>query len=537
MKYAHIVIILAFIILTACREEPWPTGNTNLSEITEQSEWLAPLYLYNDLNEDFTLNQTEHKKNKARISLSEAGFYTIYKSNGDSIRFVVYDKERGELEWGLPKHAPEFVASSSIESTFEIMHPKNWVQGLNFPIAVREINWTAQSGTNLSARFEDKIWTNVKAGMGSGWVQLNSESKAHLQIGNQAFEIEANKLENPDFTWTSAPEASINIPDNSMLAITKNIEIKPDIEIIFNPGTIVLISPGVTITVNGKLTFNGTSENPIWVGCSKPSDYFGGFILNDTRISAQHTFFTQFGKNTGEGFSYGHAKRQALIHGKKSIFEANNCYFMNSPGQVFFMDQSLLKLQNCLVQRVKTGGQANYGEVRFTSCYFSDFPDDTPTFRDEDNDAYYLLGSNASIENSAFMYAKDDGIDSGGEEGGTISVHNCRFEACFHEGLALSSGNQVKKVHHISDCTFRNCQQGVELGYSSPNHIVTVQNCIFDSNIIGVRYGDNYKRAVEGQMHVDGCTFENNTKSTWNMLRANWMPQKEKLFLSNCYFK
>ena len=71
-------------------------------------------------------------------------------------------------------------------------------------------------------------------------------------------------------------------------------------------------------------------------------------------------------------------------------------------------------------------------------------PDD---FQDKDNDALYLSASDAEIENTTFMYAKDDGLDSGNQEGGEINLTNCRFEACFHEGAALSSGGTVVKNH------------------------------------------------------------------------------------------
>ena len=45
------------------------------------------------------------------------------------------------------------------------------------------------------------------------------------------------------------------------------------------------------------------------------------------------------------------------------------------------------------------------------------------------------------------MYAKDDGLDLGGNEVSEIVVNNTRFEACFFKGVALSSKNDVIKTH------------------------------------------------------------------------------------------
>jgi hypothetical protein len=186
------------------------------------------------------------------------------------------------------------------------------------------------------------------------------------------------------------------------------------------------------------------------------------------------------------------------------------------------------------VQRAQTGGQINYTDLTLRNSVFTDFPDDSNVFQDEDNDALYLSASDAVIDNTTFMFAKDDGLDSGNEEGGEINVTNCWFESCFHEGAALSSGNSVIKNHTFKGCVFINCGQGLELGFSSPNHTVTGENCMFLYNGIGIRYGDNYDWSeVDGKMIIKNSISLYNDKDVWNMVRMNWSPKLENLIFEN----
>jgi hypothetical protein len=203
-------------------------------------------------------------------------------------------------------------------------------------------------------------------------------------------------------------------------------------------------------------------------------------------------------------------------------------------GQIFYPQYATLILDDILVQRAKTGGQINYTNLTLRNSVLTDFPDDSFDFQDKDNDALYLSASDAEIENTTFMFAKDDGLDSGNEEGGEINLTNCRFEACFHEGAALSSGNSVIKNHTFRGCVFSNCAQGLELGYSSPNHTVTAENCLFVNNGIGIRYGDNYDWSeVDGKMIIKNSFSLHNDKDVWNMVRMTWSPKLENLSFEN----
>ena len=108
------------------------------------------------------------------------------------------------------------------------------------------------------------------------------------------------------------------------------------------------------------------------------------------------------------------------------------------------------------------------------------------------------------------------------------------FEACFHEGAALSSGNGAFKYHTFRNCIFTNCGQGLELGFSSPNHNVLADSCQFLKNGIGIRYGDNYTWAdVQGKMHIKNSVSLNNDRDVWNMVRMIWSPKLGNLSFEN----
>ncbi len=255
---------------------------------------------------------------------------------------------------------------------------------------------------------------------------------------------------------------------------------------------------------------------------------------SSNRIDALNTIFCRSGFHTGEGYDYGHAKRQALFFSERGKLDFKNCYMIDNAGQVFYPIGAKLNISYSLIQRAITGGQANYTDVRIEHSVFTDFPNDERVFQDQDNDAFYLSACDAIINNSVFMYALDDGLDSGGGEGGEVRVSNTRFESVFHEGAALSSSGTATKRHYFTNCEFTDCGQGIELGYSSLNHLVFVDSCKFTQNGIGIRFGDNYAWSHQGQITVsNSVSIENHSHDVWNMLRELWEADTAKMVFNN----
>jgi len=329
---------------------------------------------------------------------------------------------------------------------------------------------------------------------------------------------------------------NIVIPANSFVKITDNLNIQAGASLTVGEGTLIIIDEAVDINHSAPITFNGTKNNPVFITCSDENKFWGGFITSSSngKVEATYTIFCQSGYHNTSNYIWGHAQRQALFYTDNSTLKMVNCYMLDHIGQIFYPQNSTLTLNNILIQRVKTSGQINTSTITIDNSIFTDFPDDSRIFRDDDNDALYIHASDATISNSIFMFAKDDGLDSGGGLGGTILLTNCRFESCFHEGAALSSDNSVVKNHTFVNCYFTNCGQGLELGFSSPNHTIISDNCTFYRNGIGVRYGDNYDWSnINGRMFIKNSSCIENNKDVWNMVRMDWKPKLQNMIFEN----
>jgi hypothetical protein len=478
--------------------------------------------------------------------VNEEGFYYLEITSKidtymrkDNYKFVILDEERGETEWGLKAWTPKsFTESTIVNEEIEIIYPKKYVTGINMPFILKVIeNNEIKSAYYSFSNSVNSSVSNLKRGIGSiNLLPDNSTNTVSFYISDRIINAPL-ELEEPNWqTLNETVESNTQINNDSRIYVTKNITISKGVSVQIQAGSIIAISEGVNIINNGTLVVNGTNENPVVFTCMNQGSYWGGIICDEpgSEITINNTIFCHSGyHNTGE-YIYGHAKRQALFHMKNSKLNIHYSYIIDNTGQIFYPENSELYIDNILVQRAKTGGQVNYSYISIKNSVFTDFPDDSDNFLDEDNDALYINTSDADIENSDFMYARDDGIDSGADGGGTINVNNCWFEATFHEGMALSSGESVNKSHNITNCTFTNCGQGLELGYSSPNHLVTVDSCNFYLNNIGIRYGDNYAYQIEGRLIVkNSYSINNYDKDVWNMVRMIWQPKISNLSFIN----
>ena len=479
-------------------------------------------------------------------TVDEEGFYYLEITSKldtylrkDYYEFVILDEERGETEWGLKAWTPRSFNESTIgNEEIEIIYTEKYVTGINMPFILKVIeNNEIKSSYHSFSNSVNSSVLNLKRGIGSiNLLPDYSTNTVSFYIKDRIINVPV-ELEEPDWsTLNEIIESTTQIDSGSRIYIDKDITISKGVSVQIQAGTIVAIGEGVNILNNGTLIINGTDENPVIFTCINPDNFWGGIISDEpgSEIIINDAIFCQSGyHNTGE-YIYGHAKRQALFYTENSTLNISNSYIIDNIGQIFYPTNSDLYIDNILIQRAKTGGQVNYSYISVENSVFTDFPDDSDNFYDEDNDALYINASNADIQNSVFMYTKDDGIDSGADEGGTININGCWFEATFHEGMALSSRASVIKEHNITNCTFTNCGQGIELGYSSPNHIVTLDSCNFYSNNIGIRYGDNYGSPVEGQMIIkNSYSINNYDKDVWNMVRQIWQPKIDNLSFIN----
>ena len=476
------------------------------------------------------------------ITLQEAGYYELKveaMTAGDTLdvlyQFVILDSERGEAEWGLQKFTPKEIEDKPFAlSELDFIYPQTYPKDLSLPV-IFNANESKDQWENYYAHLSiDDQPTTIKRGIGSVLLTPDrSASSLQVRLYSDTKELAIIDSE-PNYTQLEGLlESNTVLEEAGYYHITSDLTVAASTTLQILKGCIVKVDEGVNIYNEGQIIIEGSEGQPVIFACSSSSSQWGGFISigSDTRIEVQHAIFTQSGFHDEPPYQYGHAKRQALFYHDHSELIIRNAYAIDNIGQIFFLlNKSTLTLENTLIQKAKTAGEILGSDIVVSDCTFTDFPEYSSRYMDEDNDCIYLTETNAMITNSAFMWSKDDGIDSGASAGGYVQVDNCYFEGIFHEAMALSSAGMVTKYHEISNSIFKNNGQGIELGYSSPNHQVSVADCHFEENLIGVRYGDNYDREVSGYMELMNCSFDANIeKDIWNFVRSEWSGIDENL--------
>ena len=552
--YKGIFFLLLLSVFAACNKKgdklpgvP-PEGSVNLTDIEDKSDYYLPFAIVNDSNDvvSAVLNGEEVKFGSGDyIEFIENGFYELVLKYGnahranDTILFTTKTLEREESEWGIRAWIPLPYKTVSLGTeSVEMLYPRRYTENIKIPF----IFYVRESGKVKAVYCQGKCTTtgtnfNIKRGVGSVNLAVNSiNGKADFSIGDKTFGATVSKISEAPVLLQGTINSATVIPANSFVKISADLAISPSGSLIINEGSVVIVEEAVDINVSGPLYISGSSSNPVFFTCSQSGKYWGGFItrVSTGTITAQYAIFCQSGYHNTTGYNWGHAGRQALFYTENSSLALDNCFMLDHIGQVFYPQNSTLTLNRILVQRVKTGGQINTSHLVLKNSHFTDFPEESEVFIDKDNDALYISASDAEIDSTTFMFAKDDGLDSGNTEGGDILITNSWFEGCFHEGAALSSGGGSVKNHTFRNCVFTNCGQGLELGFSSPNHIVIAENCQFLKNGIGIRYGDNYSwSSMAGKMFIKHSASLNNDKDVWNMVRMIWSPKLEKLNLEN----
>jgi hypothetical protein len=548
------VLFIILILITFCKKQEDnipdgpPEGCINLSDLVTKQDYYLPFALENDssnISMAILNNEPVEFSTGSFIEFNETGFYELdlvysdpQKSN-DTIFFTTKTRERESAEWGIKSWIPEtFEPDFLYSEEVEAIYPQWYTDSVSIPF----VFYIKESGILKPVYCQGTYHAlgevfNIKQGVGSINVPASFISaQINFIIGGKKQNITLSRINGTAVELKGTISTATEIPANTLVRIRNNLAVSATGSLIINEGALVLIDEATDINISGPVIFAGTSANPVLVTCSRSDKYWGGFITDDQEgsIEAQYTMFCQSGYHDTEGYFWGHAGRQALFYTENSSLALDHCFMLDHAGQIFYPLNSVITLDNILVQRALTGGQINTSTLSLSNSVFTDFPDDSQDYEDRDNDALYLSASDAMIDNTIFMFAKDDGIDSGNIEGGEITITNCRFEACFHEGAALSSGGNAIKNHTFVNCVFTNCGQGLELGFSSPQHSVIAENCTFIYNGIGIRYGDNYNWSeVNGKMLIRNSVSVLNDKDVWNMVRMNWKPKLSNLTFEN----
>jgi Right handed beta helix region len=533
MRYTSPILLLLLLTLIACDTEA--LTDLCLDDLSDKTDYTSGMLVdcqtYMGKKVDRVLVNGVKNEKQDLLEMQVAGYYRLeifLKKSANNfpevIRLVILDKERGNPEWGLPPWTPTLAETGELgNQEVTLIYPPAAPSDISLPLIVVVGEGISHSLSNLDAKIGTSPF-RIKRGVGSVQLPAGSFENA-LKIDSRNFLVNISSIDSTPELLSGELGTDTHIPAGSYIHIAEDLTIPEGIILRVESGSFICIDPEVNIINKGLIYFSGSAAAPVTLTCSDNNSYWGGLISTSSgnRVEASHTIFCRSGYHSEGDYNYGHAHRQALFYSEGGELSLDHCYITDHIGQIFYPLSSSLELSACLIQRVKTGGQVNQSELLMDRCVFTDFPDDSYTYRDEDNDGLYLDESNAIITNSVFMFAKDDGLDSGASGGGQVTIDNCRFEANFHEGAALSSGHSYVKLHKITNSLFTNCGQGLELGYSSPNHQVDVDSCQFIGNGIGVRYGDCYDFPHHGFIRVANSeSLDNKVYDVWNMNREHW---------------
>lgn len=503
------------------------------------------------------------------------------------VRFVLRDTERraGQdpgSEDGIPPHTPyktvNDAPSAFAGQTLKVIVPAAWPANLPVPMAVKLV-----SGANETVRLGGLVtfsgFPGTTAQMRRGWGSVVAPAKTAagaVAVGGAVGVVTANPTINieaaPVFTdVTGAIAANTSWPANSRINITGTLTINAGVTLTVGAGTIVKIYTGngtaetaAEIVVNGSLMVNGTEANPCAFVPATAGASWGGIEMPNSasNVTANWTLFHGSGEDqlwfnttsrpTHTGYS-SHKDQQALFLVSGSLasgsltgahLQLNNCFCFSLAGQVMNSKiRTWLEINRTLMQRAVTCGEQNDCKVSIDRSALMEFPSETSNFVDADNDAIYLTSGDLSITNTVIGYTKDDGVDSGGNGGASpfgtvdptsgttttryVSTNNW-YEGTYHEGNSLSGIRNV----YFTGCIFYNCGQGIEAGYSNgassdgPN--AYVDGCLFSSNMVGIRWGDNYGAGYvyNGSMEVKNSIVLNSLykdafSGQWNATAAN----------------
>ena len=371
----------------------------------------------------------------------------------------------------------------------------------------------------------------------------------NIDIETEAYGIDDDHDDDDDDVEDEAEKT------NAVLNNQKNdIYITNNAEVTICGGSIVLLKEDTNIYINsgGKLRIEkceGVAISTIFMSQSK-SKAWGGIVIEgiNSYLYAVHTIFYGSGGGGGSNlnFGLGHRKEVSLlsIHADAKVDLSHSQLIYGAGQAIVASSGATLNANFSLIQGFTCGLQCSNATITISNSIFTDFPtrffnnnDDDKLlieYKDSDHDAMYIVGGNVNILKSAVGNAMDDCIDSGTGPGGNLTIRDTYIESCYHEGIALSdNGFDIPKTVRIEHVIVEDCQQGIELGFSTHLHTISVKNVLFYSNYVGLRIGDNYGWQVDGMLACNECVFSGNTIGILDRHALQFGPLRHNLIIQN----
>lgn len=452
------------------------------------------------------------------------------------IRFNVVASEREGSETGLPPWIPyPPIPSSSAEiagAHLRLILPSAFPTGLPIPVVawVENTNGVAVR-VNGSLEAPGRPLIPVFRGVGSGFLP-GGHSSGLLDYEPRLKQIAtARHIALEESTWETIGGGTLgttNWPEHSRIAITGNVVIPAGAAVTLGAGSVVILSPGVAISVNGRLASHGTEADPVVFCPALPGQPWGGFYLTNSTsvIEATGTIFTGSGADP-DAVPNSHRHEQCLFYlDNHARLHLTNSAAISLAGQFGHgtdrgQPWNQVTLERTLIQRCTTGGEWNGSAIRILNSAIVEVPAATGVFNNGDEDGIYFTTGEYEIRDSLVAWTRDDGIDAGSGGTGTVTVSNTWVEGSYHEGFAWSGGGRVATNQHTVSI---NCGQGIECGYSTTadSPLVYVMDSLSTANAVGARFGDSYDWTYNGFLRATNSLFLYNARDVWGMNWDDW---------------
>jgi len=444
-----------------------------------------------------------------------------------------------EWDWGFVE-AVDGEVLQPVEPTISLIAPAAVLADRSFPVVVR-VTVDGEPAFHLSTKVPitmdgiDSGTLSLRRGAGSTELPAPGKtSTLEAEVGGNSatrtFSVIAPNSDR-EFAGELAGDELIWGPDE-VVHVVEDISIPAGSTLTIHPGATVLLDSKVNLVVEGEIVGLGSVAAPIWFIPWAVQEAWGGIRINGGSGSFSYAFFTHGGGDNE--FVFGHSNSQAVLFVEKGELTLNDIFLMDNSGKGLAAQLATMTVTDSLISRCDTGGELKQTEVEFLRTWFLEIPNSDGEPNDDDNDGIYLHNPppdlptdqpSATINKCVFAVGKDDGIDHNGSR---IQVSDSFIEGFHHEGIACSKDNWVD----IRNTLVRDCQQGIESGYGSPQ--VTVDHCTVVENEVGFRLGDSYERVVSGTLTVtNSIAVLNSESNVWNFSRRDAGPLPENVTISN----
>lgn len=479
-------------------------------------------------------------------------------------QYIIQDaanRNGGNADNGLPTWVPQpqvdAPAAVLNACTASFVVPQRIPAGVPLPVIVRltesggqiaKVNATALTYEPGGRSMAHRIYRGAGAGQ---YPSFSQDGTKQLALGFSGGVRESRSVQcvaSPAWTALSGTlSGTVVIPAGSFVHVNGSLSVPAGVSLSIGAGTVIKLDAGADIEVQGTMTVNGSTADPvlfypatagtrwggIWVyGTAGDLDMTGAIL---TGACEQSNWLSVSPHNFG-----GHHADQPVItfSGLAAIttVELTDTYIVdNLPGQAFHGESSNITLTRCIIQRATSGGQIDGGRVRVVDSHFVEFSRDDGIFEDDDNDGLYMTGGTNEMIRSVWSNCKDDGCDAGSGPGGTMTIDGCWFDSCWHEAMAWSCDASPSRVVNISNTVAINSGQGVEAGFggSTTGPQVTAVNSFFAGNAVGARFGDNYDWDYPGSLTVRNSFLLNNLRDVWGMEWDTWTYRTDRMTIED----